>query len=93
MEKARMHGDCVSQAESWYRVADKATWSNLAEVRTLYPHADVVGDKTIFNLKGNDYRLIVHVNYDTQIIYIKDLLTHAEYDKLTRADYDRREWE
>lgn len=93
MAKAKEHGDCVTQVETWHSVAAKARWSNLADVRTLYPHADSVGDKTVFNIKGNDYRLIVHINYETQIIYIKDLLTHAEYDKVARADFDRREWE
>jgi mRNA interferase HigB len=56
---------------------------NLSEVRQTFRHADVVGDKTVFNIKGNDYRLIVHIRYDLGIIYIKDLLTHAEYDRGT----------
>ena len=47
------------------------------------PYAAIVGDKTVFNIKGNDYRLIVHIRYSTGTIYIKDLLTHAEYDKGT----------
>jgi mRNA interferase HigB len=42
-----------------------------------------VGDKTVFNIKGSDYRLIVHINYAMGIIYFKHLLTHAEYDKGT----------
>jgi mRNA interferase HigB len=81
MQKAQLYGDCITQTERWYRAASTASWRNLAEVRVVYPHADVVGDKTIFNLKGNDYRLIVYINYETQIIYIKDLLTHATYDR------------
>ncbi|MGH2410014.1 MAG: type II toxin-antitoxin system HigB family toxin, partial [Chloroflexota bacterium] len=66
---------------SWYRTAIAADWKNLAEVKAVYPHADLVGDKTVFNLKGNHYRLIVYISYQTRIIYIKDLLTHADYDK------------
>ena len=81
MQKARVYGNCVHQAEAWYRAASAARWQSLAEVREVYPHADQVGNKTVFNLKGNDYRLIVYINYQTQIIYIKDVLTHAAYGR------------
>lgn len=83
MAQAAAYGDCVRQAVDWYNLARKATWRNLSEVRQTFRHADIVGDKTAFNLKGNDYRLIVHMRYDTGIIYIKHLLTHAEYDRGT----------
>ncbi|HEU4784261.1 MAG TPA: type II toxin-antitoxin system HigB family toxin, partial [Ktedonobacterales bacterium] len=81
LELAGGHGDCIDQVNAWYSIASKATWHSLSEVRQLFPHADVVGDKTIFNIKGNDYRLIVHILYSKGIIYIRDLLTHAEYNK------------
>lgn len=83
IEMAAEQGDCVEQAKEWYRVVSKADWGSLIEARAVYPHADLVGDKTVFNIKGNHYRLIVHINYETGIVYIKDLLTHAEYDKGT----------
>jgi mRNA interferase HigB len=85
MESARglsaKYGDCVEQICAWYRIASNATWHNLSEVRQAFRHADLVGDKTVFNIKGNDYRLIVQIVYTTQTIYIRDLLTHKEYDK------------
>lgn len=83
MALATAHSDCVAQATAWYNIASKAAWHNLAEVRQTFPHADPVGDKTVFNIKGNAYRLIVYIRYDLGIIYIKDLLTHAEYNKGT----------
>jgi mRNA interferase HigB len=83
MRAAEAHGDCTSQVENWYRVASSASWRSLVEVRQVFAHADLVGDKTVFNIKGNDYRLIVHINYDLQIILFKHLLTHAEYDQNT----------
>jgi mRNA interferase HigB len=83
MQLAAAHGDCLDQVADWYRVASKNDWHTLVEVRASFRHADVVGDKTVFNIKGNDYRLIVHINYETGIIYVKHLLTHAEYDKGT----------
>lgn len=81
MECADAHGDCRRQVIAWYHIASKATWQNLAEVRQTFPQADAVGNKTVCNIKGNDYRLIVHILYDKGIIYIQHLLTHAEYDK------------
>jgi mRNA interferase HigB len=78
---AKSHGNCEAQVNAWYSLASKATWHDLNEARKTFRHADAVGDKTVFNIKGNDYRLIVHIRYDTGIIYIKALLTHAEYDK------------
>lgn len=78
---ATAHGDCIELVTAWYTIASKATWHNLSEVRQTFGPTDVVGDKTVFNIKGNAYRLIVYIRYDQGIIYIKDLLTHAEYDK------------
>lgn len=67
--------------DQWYQVALQATWTSLADVRRVYPHADVVGRRTVFNIAGNHFRLIVRINYQRQIIYIGYILTHAEYDK------------
>ncbi|MCP2730367.1 type II toxin-antitoxin system HigB family toxin [Limnofasciculus baicalensis] len=67
--------------DTWYRVAKKATWKNLAEIRETYPSADLVGEHVVFNIKGNDYRLIVWINFRYQIIYVRDILTHVDYDK------------
>lgn len=81
MELAAEYGDCVEQVKAWHYLASKATWHNLSDVRQTFRHADIVGDKTVFNIKGNDYRLIVHILYTAQTIYIRNLLTHEEYDK------------
>jgi mRNA interferase HigB len=86
MSLAAAHGDCIDQMAAWHAIASHATWRNLTEVRQTFRHADSVGDKTVFNIKGNAYRLIVHIRYDTGIIYINDLLTHAEYSKGTWAN-------
>ena len=70
----------------WRLVVRAAEWGNLADVRMTYPSADVVRTRsgrkvTVFNVCGNDYRLIVAIHYDKQRIYTLRLLTHAEYDK------------
>jgi mRNA interferase HigB len=65
----------------WHKVAKHAEWQNIVDVRKVYPHADPVGQYTVFNIKGDTYRLIVKIEYRWQMIFVKHLLTHAEYDK------------
>ena len=67
--------------DNWYRVAKKATWQSIAETCAVFPHADAVYDCTVFNIGGNKYRLIVEIKYDRQVIYVKHVLTHKDYDK------------
>jgi len=75
------HADSCEALDDWYKIASQANWNKLIEVQTIYPQAEAVGNFTIFNIKGNKYRLIVSLNYQKQIVYIKYILTHAEYDK------------
>jgi mRNA interferase HigB len=65
----------------WYKIAKAAEWKSLVDVRKVYPHADYVHPYTVFNLKANKYRLVVKIEYRWQIVFVKHLLTHAEYDK------------
>jgi mRNA interferase HigB len=65
----------------WHKVATHATWSNITEVKATYPHADFVDGLTVFNIRGGHYRLIVKIEYRWQMIFVKHLLTHEEYDK------------
>ena len=78
---ASRYPDVKKQIENWYTVVKNARWQNLEEVRTIYRDAEAVGNFTVFNIKGNCYRLIVGINYESQIVYYKYFLTHAEYDK------------
>ena len=66
------------------KVAKKAEWRGLHEVRRDYPLADQVGDVLIFDVLGNKYRLMTRVKYNVQRIYVKALLNHGQYD--------RKEW-
>ena len=67
--------------DNWYRVAKKATWQSIAETRAVFPHAYAAYDCTVFNIGGNKYRLIVEIKYDRQVIYVKHVLTHKDYDQ------------
>ena len=65
----------------WYHVAKRAEWRNLADVRKDFPHADSVRIFTVFNIGGHKYRLISAIKYRWQVIYLRHILTHAEYAK------------
>ena len=68
---------------AWYREVEKAEWEKPAQVKERYRSASFVkGNRVIFNIKGNTYRLIVKVNYKYGIVYVRFVGTHAEYDKI-----------
>lgn len=81
LEFSQAHANASVPLDNWYRIAKAAKWKHLEEVRQDLLSAEAVGKFTVFNIKGNDYRLIVDIIYSTQRIYIKYVLTHAEYDK------------
>jgi mRNA interferase HigB len=70
-----------SALDSWFHEALRAVWQSPADVLKAYANASIVGpDRVVFNIKGNDYRLVVAINYLHQIVFIKWLGTHADYD-------------
>jgi len=78
--------DAETPLRTWYRIALKAAWRQLQDVRADYPHADAVTvasgrSITVFNIAGNKYRLVVDILYAPQVIYVCKVLTHAEYTK------------
>jgi len=80
-DAANIHAEVEESLDVWYRITKKASWKNLAHVRVIRSDADVYGECTIFNIKGNKYRLIVWINYQTQKVFIRHVLTHADYTK------------
>jgi mRNA interferase HigB len=77
------HSDAKAKAslESWYAVVRKADWKSRMEMSQVYRNADLVGQRTVFNIAGNKYRLIARVNYQTQRVFVLCILSHAEYEK------------
>ena len=67
--------------DEWYRRMKKLRPTNLADLHSAFPHADLVGKCVVFNVGGNKYRLITKVDFLRQTVYIKYVLTHGEYDK------------
>ena len=81
--------DAQSAIESWYQLIKDNDWQSLEEVRNRYSRSvDQVYGYTIFNIKGNQYQLIVQINSRTRIIFFKKFLTDAEYSKINWNDRD-----
>lgn len=78
---AAEYADISQSIEAWYAVVRQARWKKLEDVRKIYRDAEAVGHFTVFNVKGNKYRLIVGIDYSSGTVYYKYLLTHADYDK------------
>ncbi len=83
---AKNHPHAKGPLDAWYAEVKKATWETPADIKTKYKSADIVaGNRAIFNIGGNKYRLIVSIAYQVGIVYIKFIGTHQEYDKITAA--------
>jgi mRNA interferase HigB len=76
------HADSVEPLDRWYRIARKANWTNFGELRGDFPGADQVGHYTIFNIGGNKFRLVSDIYFDDQVLLIRGVYTHRDYDKL-----------
>jgi len=86
--------DAATALDAWLEVAGRAHWENFNEVLETYSRADQVGSCLVFNIRGNNYRLICGVVYANQwvkgTLFVKHFLTHAEYDKDTwKRDCER----
>lgn len=82
--KGRMDQRAVKSAlESWFHEALRAEWRTPTDVVRAYANASIVGaDRVVFNIKGNSYRLVVAIDYTHQIVFIKWIGSHADYDKI-----------
>ena len=68
---------------SWYEEAKKAVWQSPADIKARYQHASLLAkNRVVFNISGNKYRLVVWIRYDKQIVFIRFVGTHAEYDRI-----------
>lgn len=78
---AKVHKDAVESLLHWHSVTQGAAWRHLVDVRKDFPHADAVDMFTVFNIGGNKYRLVTVIKYRWQIVYIRHIFTHSEYDQ------------
>ena len=83
LEFCTKHSDCEQQLKSWYGETEKSEWKNINEITKEYPSANIIwNNRVVFNIKGNNYRLIVKINFHYQVMWIRFVGTHKEYDKV-----------
>ena len=75
------YSDAKLALANWKRAVRAARWKSQADVKAQFHDSDLVGEKTVFNVANNRYRMVALVAFRTQIVYIKQILTHKEYDK------------
>ena len=81
------HPNAKSALEAWHAEARKAQWQTPDDIKKEYASASFLKDnRVVFNIKGNDYRLIVHIDYKRHITRVKFVGTHAEYDKINAEE-------
>ena len=75
------HPNCSSALDTWYRMIHKATIGTFGQLKLLFPSVDKVKDQYVFNIGGNKLRLIAYIHFNSQKVFIRQILTHKEYDK------------
>ena len=77
------HPDAKQPLSAWFREVQQADWDMPAKVKARYANASIVaGNRVVFNIKGNHYRLVVKINYPYRMVYVRFVGTHAEYDSV-----------
>lgn len=77
------HADAEQPLKAWFHETRSARWKSFTDIKARYRSADALpGNRVVFNIKGNTYRLIVRIHYNTGLVFIRFIGTHAEYDKI-----------
>lgn len=76
-----VHPKAKTPLLSWYKLVSKTTFEGFDDLRKTFPSADRVDDLVVFNIGGNNYRLIAAVHFNRQKVFVRHILTHAEYDR------------
>ena len=77
------HPDAKVPLQAWYALASRARWRSPSEIKAAYRNASfIANERVVFNIKGNDYRLVVMVRYDKGLMFIRFVGTHGQYDKI-----------
>lgn len=74
--------DSEEPLKAWYAVTKEADWAHFAQVKEQFGSASAVGERVVFNIAGNKYRLVAWINYEFRVVYVRFVGTHKEYDEL-----------
>ena len=77
-----IHPEAEAALTNWYKVVSKADFVSFNEIRQTFPSADWVNGQVIFNIGGNNYRLIAEIHFNARRVYVRQVLTHADYSRL-----------
>lgn len=81
------HPDSRRPLLDWYKAAEQADWDAPHRIRERYPSASIIpGNRVVFNIKGNAYRLVAKVNYPYRMVYVRFIGTHAQYDTINAEE-------
>ncbi len=75
------HPEAEGPLLRWTKIVESSQFDNFAELRAAFPSADKVDDWIVFNIAGNHFRLVVSIHFNRKKVYIRHVLTHAEYDQ------------
>ena len=78
---AKRHSIAQAPLQGWRRVVERGRYRNFAVLKRAFNSVDKVGDYFVFNIAGNSCRLIAAIHFNTQILYVRSVMTHAEYDE------------
>ena len=81
MEESARHSEWGASLNAWYKITENTNWDNFAEVRASWRNSDVVGPFVIFDISHNKCRLIATIKYKWKMVYIRHILSHADYDQ------------
>ena len=77
------HPDTEQPLKAWFDDTSRANWKTPSDIKENYANASIIANnRVVFNIKGNNHRLIVHIRYDISIVFIRFIGTHQEYDKI-----------
>jgi mRNA interferase HigB len=82
-EYSERNPDAEQALDAWYRDARRATWKSPSDIRNQDPTASIIAkDRVVFDIRGNRYRLVVHVRYGEGLVFVRFIGTHQEYDRI-----------
>lgn len=88
-EQFKIYPDVEGALNAWMADVKTADWETPADIKDRYPHVSIIGDnRFVFNIRGNNYRLIVHVFFPARVVYVKFFGTHADYDDIDALTVD-----
>jgi len=78
-----IHPNSEQQLKAWFRETESAEWKNPNQIKQMYPSSSILNNnRIVFNIKGNTYRLVVKINYEYRMVWIRFVGIHSEYDKI-----------